>query len=444
MINISIFNYFKKNFISFLLLLALYLSFGLGSLIINSILFCFILFFFFNFKLKNLDFLDLLLIFFGIYIISSSLLNITYFLNSLLFIKFLIFVLSMKLILISFDEKNFKNLTLICSSIIVFIIFDLFYQKIFDVDIFGFKKPNLGGRLSGPFNDKLIPGAIILYVGFYFFLHFYRKLIESDSFINQFLSLFILVIFSSSVLITGERMNFISSLLSIILIFFIINKKKLHIIYAIIAFLIGTIIILKDNNLYPRYENFFLLLKPKLTTQYFHDDEIKAYKDENNIDDQINNVDSIELSFLDTTWGSHYSTAFELFKNKPFFGNGIKSYRDLCGEVDVKSLRKKMRCSTHPHNLHLELLSEIGIIGYLIFLTLIFIVFFEAIKLIINKNKISDESIYVFFAASFILCITLLFPIKSTGRLSSTFFGSLFWFNFAILYASTYILKKKL
>ena len=350
----------------------------------------------------------------------------------------------MKLILISFDEKNFKNLTLICSSIIVFIIFDLFYQKIFDVGIFGFKKPNLGGRLSGPFNDKLIPGAIILYVGFYFFLHFYRKLIESDSFINQFLSLFILVIFSSSVLITGERMNFISSLLSIILIFFIINKKKLHIIYAIIAFLIGTIIILKDNNLYPRYENFFLLLKPKLTTQYFHDDEIKAYKDENNIDDQINNVDSIELSFLDTTWGSHYSTAFELFKNKPFFGNGIKSYRDLCGEVDVKSLRKKMRCSTHPHNLHLELLSEIGIIGYLIFLTLIFIVFFEAIKLIINKNKISDESIYVFFAASFILCITLLFPIKSTGRLSSTFFGSVFWFNFAILYASTYILKKKL
>ena len=97
-------------------------------------------------------------------------------------------------------------------------------------------------------------------------------------------------------------MNFISSLLSIILIFFIINKKKLHIIYAIIAFLIGIIIILKDNNLYPRYENFFLLLKPKLTTQYFHDDEIKAYKDENNINDQINDVNSIELSFLDTTW----------------------------------------------------------------------------------------------------------------------------------------------
>ena len=102
-----------------------------------------------------------------------------------------------------------------------------------------------------------------------------------------------------------------------------------------------------------------------------------------------------------------------------------------------------MRCSTHPHNLHLELLSEIGIIGYLIFLTLIFIVFFEAIKLIINKNKILMK-VYMFFLLPFILCITLLFPIKSTGRLSSTFFGGLFWFNFAILYASTYILKKKL
>ena len=122
----------------------------------------------------------------------------------------------------------------------------------------------------------------------------------------------------------------------------------------------------------------------------------------------------------------------------------VLSHIEIFVEKLMSESKEKMRCSTHPHNLHLELLSEIGIIGYLIFLTLIFIVFFEAIKLIINKNKISDESIYVFFAASFILCITLLFPIKSTGRLSSTFFGSLFWFNFAILYASTYILKKKI
>ena len=258
------------------------------------------------------------------------------------------------------------------------------------------------------------------------------------------LSLTILVIFSISILITGERMNFISSLLSILLIFFFTNKKKLHISYTFIVFLLCTLVILKDSSLYPRYEKFFLLLKPKLTLDYFNEDEIEDYKYENKLDDQKIDLNNIELSFLDTVWGSHYYTAFELFKKKPIFGNGLKSYRDLCGKVNIKSLSKNKRCSTHPHNLHLELLSEIGIIGYLIFLALIFVVLFEAFKLIINKSKISEHSIYIFFVASFILSITLLFPIKSSGRLSSTFFGTIFWFNFAILYSSTYILKKNI
>ena len=31
------------------------------------------------------------------------------------------------------------------------------------------------------------------------------------------------------------------------------------------------------------------------------------------------------------------------------------------------------RCSTHPHQLHLEILSHIGIFGYLIFISYLFI-----------------------------------------------------------------------
>ena len=86
-------------------------------------------------------------------------------------------------------------------------------------------------------------------------------------------------------------------------------------------------------------------------------------------------------------------------------------------------------------HMHLELLSEIGIVGYFIFLLILALVFYEATKIIINRNKYSKEIIFVFFATSLILTLTIIFPFKSTGRLSSTFFGCLFWINFSIMFA---------
>ena len=436
-------NFYKNNVIPFLLLLSLFLSFGFGSLIINLTILILLIYFFMNLRTVKIDFLDSILIIFATYLFVSSFINFNYLFNNVSFIKFIFLTLSLKLIFNNINNNQLENLIKICSLFLIFLIFDIFYQKIFGVDVFGFK-PGLGGaRLSGPFKDKLIPGTLILYLGFYFFLNIYIKFLSQNNFFKQLISLFILFIFTSSILLTGERMNFISSLLSIILIIFFVNKKKLHIFFTLITFGLCLLIILNDKHLYPRYENFILLLKPKLTAQYFHTDEIERYKEENNINKNISDEKKLKLSFLDTTWGAHYSTAFQLFKKKPIFGNGIKSYRDLCGDVNIKSLRKDFRCSTHPHNIHLELLSEIGLIGYSIFLILTLLIFFESSKIIINKKKYSEDTIFLFFSASLIMCITLFFPIKSSGRLSSTFFGSIYWINFAILYGSIFFLKKK-
>ena len=434
---------YKNNIISFLLLLSLFLSFGLGSSIINFILLLFVFYFFFNFRSAKFDFLDTILIIFGIYIFISSLINFNYFLSNFLFLKFVFLTLSMKLIFNNINNNQLENIIKICSLFLFFLIFDIFYQKIFGVDVLGFK-PGMGGaRLTGPFNDKLIPGALILYLGFYFFLNFYIKFLSQNNFLKLLISFFTLFIFILSILITGERMNFISCLLSIILIIFFVNKKRLHLFFTLISFVLCFLIVISDKNLYPRYEQFVLLLNPKLTTQFFHEDEISKYKKENKINENIVDKNKLEVNFLDTTWGAHYSTAFQLFKKKPLLGNGIKSFRDLCGEVEIKSLRKQWRCSTHPHNIHLELLSEIGLIGYSIFIILTFIILYEAIKIIIKKKKYSNDTIFLFFSASLILFVTLFFPIKSSGRLSSTFFGSIYWINFSILYASIYFLKKK-
>ena len=434
-------NLFQSEIISFILLTTLFLSFGFGSSIINLVLLLMITYFFLNYHLIKFDFLDKFLLFFGLYLLLISLLNLDYFVNHFLFLKFILLSLSMKFILSQISEKYLKNFIIICSFFLFFLILDIFYQKIFGADIFGFNI-QMGERLSGPFN-KLIPGSLILYLGFYFFLNIYFNNLNSSSILKNFIGLIILFIFVTSILITGERMNFISCLFSVLLIFFLTNNKKRHSVFVLISFLLCLFIILKDNYLYARYEKFILLLKPELNTKYFHKDEILSYKKENQILNDSEDVEDIKLSFFDTTWGAHYLTAYELFKKKPIFGNGIKSFRDLCGDVQIKSVRGKFRCSTHPHNIHLEVLSEIGLIGYLIFIILIFTILYEAIKIIINKKKYSEDIIFLFFSASLILLVTLIFPIKSSGRLSSTFFGSIYWINFSILYASIYFLKKK-
>jgi len=431
--------YFQNEIYPFSLLLTFFLSFGFGSLIINIILSLIIVYLVLNISSIEIDILDKVLIIFGIYLAINSFLNTNYYLSNILFTKFLFLTLSMKVILRKISENYLKKFFQICTFFLIFLIFDIFYQKTFEVDIFGVALPELGGRLSGPF-EKLIPGTIILYLGFYFFLYFYLNFLDGDSIVKKITSLVILCIFAVSILITGERMNFISLFLGIFLIIFFIDKKKLHLTFTVISFLLCVVVITNDKNLFSRYESFFLLLKPELNNKYFNQKEIDVYKQEKN----ISNINTqVKLSFLDTTWGAHYSSAFQLFKDKPLFGNGIKSFRDLCKDAEIKSFRKDMRCSTHPHNIHLELLSETGLVGYFIFLTLIIFVFLDGIKMIDKKKYYNNKkTLFILFIASFILCMTLLFPIKSSGRLSSTFFGSIFWLNFSILYSSIYIMKR--
>ena len=51
------------------------------------------------------------------------------------------------------------------------------------------------------------------------------------------------------------------------------------------------------------------------------------------------------------------------FLKKYFVSAGPKMFRYECSKKDFQS--GKYSCTTHPHHLHLQILSETGIIGYL-------------------------------------------------------------------------------
>ena len=97
--------------------------------------------------------------------------------------------------------------------------------------------------------------------------------------------------------------------------------------------------------------------------------------------------------------------------------------------VDIKYHEFKKtdaRQATHPHQIHLELLSEIGLLGYLAFFVLIlYSIYYSMKNYLINKN------IYQF--ASILFIISNLIPLIPSGSIFSTFNGGIFWFNFALM-----------
>ena len=61
---------------------------------------------------------------------------------------------------------------------------------------------------------------------------------------------------------------------------------------------------------------------------------------------------------------SHYYIAYKIFKDHKVFGTGFKSFRiESRKEYQIKDI---YGASTHPHQIHFEILSELGIVGYLL------------------------------------------------------------------------------
>ena len=135
---------------------------------------------------------------------------------------------------------------------------------------------------------------------------------------------------------------------------------------------------------------------------------------------------------LDTSWGSHYVTSYEIFLDNKIFGTGYKSFRIECQneKYNVQKLNKKYNlnikntgCSSHPHNFYLELLSELGLVGFVLFLTILYFTIFH--PFIKNFKYIKNESEIIIILS---IILTYIFPFKPTGSFSSSVFSTNLWF----------------
>ena len=258
------------------------------------------------------------------------------------------------------------------------------------------------------FGDELVVGGFIN--GFALFLLSYLIIRNSN---NLVLALFIIGIIITSFLI-GERSNFIKLFLSVVIFsVFAIKANFFHKIlsvFVLIALFLG-ILNFSETYKYRYYE--------QIKNLYQGDGLVNYYKK--------------------TQYGAHQDAALKIFKNFPVFGVGIKNFRfESNKEIYINSniSTSDVKQATHPHQLHLELLSETGLFGYFSFLTFIIFSLLIGIKSFLkNKN--------IFQLASILFIITSLMPILPSGSFLSTFNSAIFWINFSVMVGFSNILKFK-
>ena len=102
--------------------------------------------------------------------------------------------------------------------------------------------------------------------------------------------------------------------------------------------------------------------------------------------------------YLSVHHDAHARSAIKMFISKPIFGHGPKNFRNVCKDYEYN----QFSCTTHPHNIYLQLLSETGIIGVVFLLFAIFSILYILKKEFKGKNSVSIKILSAYMLLYFI------------------------------------------
>ena len=347
----------------------------------------------------------LLLGFFLISLLINLLFSNNFGLSSPRVIKFffiIFFIVSFRFLVLNLEKNQINKIYKIWSIIFTIIIIDLIIEFFKGTNIIGLSSQMPGWRLASFTGMESVIGNYFYGFALITLAYFYQN-ISNKKYLNLLLAIFFIIIS----LIIGERANFIKTFIIIICFIFLVYDFSLRSkIFSIVALISLVFIFINFNSSYKsRYFSTHLL----------------TILEKNGLS-----------NYLQTSqYGAQYNVAIEIFKDNPVFGVGIKNYRieNLNSKYnDLKHKENRLRWGTHPHQIHLEILSETGLFGYSCFFIFISLSIFFSIKsYLINKN------IYQLSGILFIL--TSMLPLLPSGSFLSTYTSSIFWINYAMMMA---------
>lgn len=370
-----------KEFILYLILILLITGPALPD-ILATILSLFCLFFLFKYKNFNENFYILIVPY--IFLILPNLFSSYFpvpFLEQLINLRYVFF----SLFIVLYYKIEFDNLIKFLLFITIIISIDLIFQYTFKFNILGMDI--YGGhnqsRASSFFRDELIAGSYILKLSLPILGYFFYK--------KKFLILIILLsIYQMAIISSGERMSFILYNFGIILLAVFHFERKYYK-FFVLSFISILTIILSSYFTFDGVKH-----RVNTTLNMFNVDESNA-----GVTGKFNLHNSEHIA--------HYIIGYNLFKDNIVFGTGHKTFRVECKKKEylIKTENSNKGCSTHPHNIYIELLSDSGFVGFLSFIVLVFLIIIKALK-----NKIYQSQVSGFFV-SFIIIV---WPISTAGN----------------------------
>ena len=387
----------------------------IGAFAVNSFAIIFSLYGLVNYKflIRNNIVKRRILFFFFSFLILIFPYDSINFQNSIVkYLAFFRFILMLFGLIVFFSKQNtnefFSILYKIYTIYLIIISIDVLTEQFYGSNILGYST-DYTGRIASFTNDELIIGYIVSFLFIFSSASLYKK-----THYKYFYIISILILIISFII--GERSNFLKLFL-LILAFYLINliyfeKLKLRIFLWIVPI--------------------FIIL---LTSSYEFSKNTPQGK---KLFEKVNSLDIVEIkkNFYASRHASQYFTAYNIFLNYPIFGIGINNYYEESSKRQYENTDLQAtgsRVTNHPHQLYLEIISEVGLFGSIYFFFVILYPIYISVKALIKSNS-------SFLLSHLLLHIFFVMPLFPSGSFFGTNYGILFWFKLSIL---LYLNKKK-
>jgi len=356
-----------------------------------------------------------ILIILYIYLIFNSFIALDFALSAIRnfgFLRFIVLFIAINYFFYYFSKfSKILYFWLITISIVVFDSYFEFYNGTNILGFGSFDEIN-GPRIVSFFKDEPIVGGYIYGLFFIIFGYLFKFHYHDKNKVQKVLILLFSIIVITCIILTGERSNTLKAIFALILFYalnnnFSIKQKILSFLVALFIFFAGIIYAIDP--------------KPgerQTLIQYRYGGQL------------LNNLfleEKREKFLKENVYFNLYRSGINVFKNYPLFGVGNKNYRiETCESREIVNVN--YLCNTHPHNIYIEFLSEHGLFGTILLLSILFFLIFKILKIIIISRNLIQIGCFAYLLTNFI-------PLLPGGSFFSDFNSTIFWINFSLMYA---------
>lgn len=388
----------NKDLIIKYLIILLPVTLVLSIFFTELILLIIMIFFFIDFFEEKKNYKNFFYIFLFLYVLYISISSVSFgqdqiFKSTFFYFRFLLYFFALVYYFRKIKIYNSLLKSFIFTASILII--DGIIQFALGFNILGMPTVH-SSRISSFFGEELILGSYLVRL-LPFFLIFFIYQFKNHKIIQL---IFLLLLFFI-VILSGERTALFLLFLSFFIFFIFLKELRKLIMFSLIflIFVLSTLITFNKSYNERYFKNLFNSFGLLVSD---NENKISLYDENNKIR---------KLYIYSEQHEAHYLTAYKMFKDKYIFGHGPKSFRVLCKDERYKV--SEIGCATHPHNILMQFLSELGLFGFSFLLIFHILLLTELVK-ILKFNKNNDEKKILLF--SIVGVIINIFPLIPSGN----------------------------